>query len=221
LATGVDQVSAGVDTLASAWGDKVQGQTAIDSLVKTLATLNTRFDQRRDLIEKGKRLPPAELASVLQVKAPPPALPKALAGLKLGDALEVEGEDYLTTAQVTYRSGDTRWTSFRLQEQPERWLRLGDPQIGAPALFERVEVAIERPPAPMLTVEGEIFSQAIQANPTVDVTGPGGVRHGTVQAWYLRSGAGNWLLIEDWGDVVQANRGQVIDPDLIKVYPKK
>lgn len=221
LASGVDQVRAGIDALAGVLSDKPQAQVAIDGLARTLDTLNTRFDQRRDLLEKGKRLPAAELASVLQAKTTPAEAQPALARLKLGDALEVEGVDYLTTAQATYRTDKATWTAFRLQEQPERWLRVADPQIGALALFEAVAVAVARPPEAPLTVGGETFDQVAQSSATMDVTGPGGVRHGAIQAWYFRSESGTWLLIEDWGDAVRTGRGQVIDPDLVKVYPKK
>jgi len=219
LADGVAQVAGGIDGVASAVKAGQGLSAAVADLSATLDGLNARFDGRQELLSRGKRLPPAELAKVLQPPQPPSELEKKLGQLQLNDAVTYAGADYLITAKATYTAEGKTWLAYRLEDLPVvRWLRVGD---GPVTLDEPLELAVEMPPPAELVVAGVKFSQVSTRTGTVAVEGPGGKRRGSVQAWRYQSPEGASLLIEGWGDQVQVWRSQAIDPEFLKVWPRR
>jgi len=219
LADGVAQVAKGVDGVAVAL-EAGEGLTAaVADLGAILDGLNARFDGRQELLSKGKRLPPAELAKVLKPPQPPSELEKKLGRLKLNDAVSYAGEDYLVTAKASYSAEGRSWLAYRLEDPPTvRWLRVGD---GPVVLAEPVDLKVDVPPPAELKVAGESFRQVEERTATVTIEGPGGKRRGSVRAWRYESETGTSLLIEDWTDEVQVWRGQAVDPDFLKVWPRE
>lgn len=219
LADGVAQVAGGIDGVASAVKTGQGLVAAVADLGATLDGLNTRFDGRQELLSRGKRLPPAELARVLQPPQPPSELEKKLSQLKLNDAVTYAGADYLITAKATYIGEGKTWLAYRLEDLPRvRWLRVGD---GPVTLDEPVELEVGTPPPAELEVAGTQFRQSTERTAAVTVEGPGGKRRGNVRAWRYESSEGASLLVEDWGDQVQVWHSQAIDPDFLKLWPRK
>ncbi len=219
LADGVAQVAKGIDGVATALEADEGLTAAVADLGTVLDSLNARFDGRQELLSKGKRLPPAELAKVLQLPQPLSELEKKLGRLKVNDALSYASEDYVVTAKASYSGEGRTWLAYRLEDPPTvYWLRVGD---GPVLLAEPVDLEVEVPPPAEMEVDGESFRQVGEQTAAVTIEGPGGKRRGSVRAWRYESEAGTILLIEDWTDEVQVWRGQAVDPDFLKVWPRK
>jgi hypothetical protein len=221
LTDGLSQVSAGIDAVASALSGGDGLLAAVNALGNTLDGLNARFDQRQNLLEKGKKLAPAELAQVLEATlAPLSQLEQELMKLKINDAMTYEGTDYLISARASYRAEGREWVAYQLKDGgTERWLRASH---GEPALLERVDVAIGRPLPACLEVAGERFDRTASGTVEALVEGPGGQRRGTIAfARYKSAASGETLVAEDWGDAIHVWRGQPIELGFLKLWPRK
>ena len=219
LAEGVVQVAQGIDGLASAL-EKGEGiEETLDRLTATLDRLNTRFDQRRELISRGRKLPPTDLLEVLEPPAPPSPAEGPLATLRPKDALTHAGTDYLIAGKITYASREGRWYAYLLQDGgTRRWLRVGDE---GPVICEEIELPLTTPPPQILEVEGESFEQVGHSSATATVEGPTGRRRGRVESWRYASALGEWLLVERWGERIVVSRGQAIDADELQLWPRR
>ncbi|MFQ6058569.1 MAG: DUF4178 domain-containing protein [Anaerolineae bacterium] len=227
LAEGVGQVAQGIDGLASALEKGKEIGEVLSRLTATLDGLNTRFDQRRELLSRGKKLPPTDLLKVLEPPPPPSPAEGPMAALRPKDALTYAGTDYLIIGKITYAAREGRWYAYLLQDEgPRRWLRVGDREL---AIYDEVNLPLTTPPfdrlrtAPPETieVEGESFEQVGHSSATATVEGPTGRRRGRVESWRYASASGEWLLVERWGEEVRVSRGQAIDAEELQLWPRK
>jgi hypothetical protein len=220
LNDGLNQVSTGIDAVAGALSGSDGLMAAVNSLGNTLDTLNLRFDQRQDLLEKGKKLAPAELAKVLEGPSKPPSqLEQELMKLKINDAVTYEDADYLISARATYHADGHEWVAYQLKDSgAERWLRAGHGEL---ALLELVDVAVQRPLPAVLEVAGERFNRTASGTAEALVEGPGGQRRGSIAFARYQSASGESLVAEDWGDAIRVLRGQPIEPEFLKLWPRK
>jgi len=221
LSDGLGQVKAGVDALARAIDGGEEVRAAAASLAGTLDELNLRLDQRRDLLEKGRKVPQAELDKVLSPPPPPPSpLELELMSLKVDDAVTYADADYLIRARVTYRAEDREWLAYQLKDGgAERWLRAGD---GKPALLERVDLTVGRPLPETVEVAGERFDRVAGGAVDALVEGPGGQRRGPITfARYQSAASGEFVVVEDWGDAVHVLREQPVELALLQTWPRK
>lgn len=221
LTAGVAEVSAGVDGIAEAVdaGEGVEG--AVEALVATVDGLNRRFDQRRDLLAEGKKVPPNELRAALEVASPPSPAFQALADLEVNDALTYDGIDYLIVARIAYDAQGTALYAYQLEDTgADRWLRVG-PTSDEVALFDVVEEDVSAPPAEVMDVGGETFRRTGAGQARAYLVGPGGRREGLAEYWLYTSDSGGRLWIEKWGEDLRVHSGQPVDADQVKVWPRK
>ncbi|MFQ5856016.1 MAG: DUF4178 domain-containing protein [Anaerolineae bacterium] len=223
LAAGIEHVTAGSDGIAEAVDAGAGVEAAVEALAGTIDELNHRFDQRRDLLAEGRKAPPNELKQALEVavKAPPSPAFQALANLKVNDALTYDNIDYIVVAKVTYDvQGDVAYT-YKLEDtDTDRWLRAG-PAGDEVGLFDVVDDDVPAPSAGTVEVAGESFQQIDRGQATAYIVGPGGRREGVADYWLYASEGGDRLWIEQWGEDLRVHRGQPVDPDQIKVWPRK
>lgn len=223
LTAGIERVAAGVDGIANAVDAGAEVERAVEALAGTVDELNHRFDQRRDLLAEGKKTPPNELKEALEVAviAPPSPTFQALADLKVNDALTYDGVDYVIVARVTYDvQGDLAY-AFKLEDTgTDRWLRAG-PAGDDVGLFDVIDHDLPALPAETVEVAGESFQQIDKGQAKAYIVGPGGRREGSVDYWLYASEGGDRLWIEQWGEEIRVHRGQHIDADQIKVWPRK
>lgn len=231
LAGGVERVREAVDAVAEALnqalsaaspvgGHPPEFMTAINTLNTVVDELNLRLDQRTQLLSKGKKLPPQELAKVLEAARPAAtAFEKELAALRLNDAITVEDTDYLVTAQVAYSEDNRRWHACRLADGPEeRWLRVEGEDV---VLYEPVDLEVPQPVPDVLTLEDRTFKQVRAGTASATVEGPGGKRRGTIRYWLYRDPEHRWLWIEAWDDGLRVLQGEAVDPAFIRLWPRK
>lgn len=220
LTAGIERVSAGVSGVAEAIDSGTRVEDAVEKLADVVDDLNRRFDQRRDLLAEGRKVPPNELKEALAVATPPSPAFQALAALKIEDALTYDDIDYLIVAKVTYDVQGTVSYAYKLEDSSaERWLRVG-PAGNQAALFEVIEHDVPMPPAQTLEVAGASFRQTEAGQAKAYIVGPGGRRQGVAEYWLYTSDTGDQLWIEKWGEGVRVHRGQLLDVDQIKVWPK-
>ncbi|MBS1252315.1 MAG: hypothetical protein MAG451_01354 [Anaerolineales bacterium] len=222
LSAGVGRVSAGLDAVAEAIeaGEGVEG--AAEALAGTVDGLNRRFDQRRDLISEGKKVPPNELQDALEETLPPPSPAfQALADLKVDDALTYAGIDYIIMAKVSYDIQGEMSYAYKLEDTgTERWLRVGasESEVG---LFGTVDHSVSAPPAETLGVAGETFRQIDAAQAKAYIVGPGGRREGLARYWLYASDSGAQLWVEQWGEDVHVQRGEPVDVAQLELWPRR
>jgi hypothetical protein len=205
LAAGVEGVTSDVSALGDAVNAGEGVGDAVDSLSSRVDALNRRFDQRRDLLAEGKKVPPNELAEALkEVREPSPVL-RGLVDLKIDDALTYEGTDYLVVAKVSYDMQDEMAYAYQLEDtSTARWLRVY-PARESVGLYDAVELDLGLEPPAELDVDGETFRQVEAGQAKVYVVGPGGEQ----------------LWIEAWGDTVRTQRGWSVDVDQLQVWPRR
>lgn len=221
LSAGVEQVAAEVDGVAEAIDSGTETEEATAALAGTVDKLNQRFDQRRDLLAEGKQVPPNELKGALEVAEPASPAFRALADLKIDDALTYDGVDYLIVAKITYDiQGDVAY-AYKIEDTgAERWLRVGQTR-GEVGLFNVIDHRASTPPAEILEVAGESFQQTDAGQAKAYIVGPGGRREGLAEYWRYTSESGSRLWIERWGEDVRVHRGHSIDAEQIRIWPRK
>ncbi len=221
LTAGVERVAANIDGIAEAVGNRAEVEQAVEVLAGTVDDLNRQFDRRRDLLAEGKKAPPSELKKALEVAAPPKPAFQALANLKVQDALTYDGIDYLVVSKVTYDAQGALSYAYQLEDtDAERWLRVG-PASDEVVLFDVVDEVASTPPAETLEVAGKSFRQTGKGQAKAYIVGPGGRREGVAEYWLYTSDSRDRLWIEKWGEDVRVHRGQPVDADQIKVWPRK
>ncbi len=221
LAAGVERVSAGISGVAEAIDSGTAVEEAVEKLAGSVDDLNRRFDQRRDLLAEGRKVPPNELKEALAVAAPPSPVFQALADLKIEDALTYDDIDYLIVARVTYDVQGAVSYAYKLEDTgAERWLRVG-PASNQAVLFDVVKYDVPMPPAQTLEVAGASFRQTEAGQAKAYIVGPGGRREGMAEYWLYASDTGDQLWIEKWGEEVRVHRGQPVDVDQIQTWPRK
>jgi hypothetical protein len=225
LTAGVERMESAVAELDAAVDAGEGIDEAVESLSSTVDGLNRRFDQRRDLLAEGKKVPPNELREALEVPAEPNPAFQVLADLKIDDALTYEGADYLVLAKVTYDMNGQMAYAYQLEDTDRaRWLRV-HPAREAVALYEVIELDVGAEPSAQLDVDGKMFHQVESGQAKAYIIGPGGRREGVVDyrmyATESTSAAGEQLWIEEWGDTVRAHRGWSVDVDQVQVWPRR
>lgn len=221
LTAGVERVESDVSELSAAVDAGQDVEEAVEALSSTVDGLNRRFDQRRDLLAEGKKVPPNELREALEVPAEPSPAFQGLADLAIDDALTYEGADYLVLAKVTYEMQGQMAYAYQLEDTGRaRWLRV-HPAREAVALYEVIELDVGAEPSEQLDVSGKTFHQVDAGQAKAYIIGPGGRREGLVDYWLYASDAGEQLWIEAWGDTVRAHRGWSVDVDQVQVWPRR
>lgn len=222
VAGDIDGVGEAVDAGPSTGSGRGTGvEEAVETLAGTMDELNRRFDQRRDLLAEGKKVPPNELKEALEISVLPSPAFQALNDLKVNDALTYDDVDYVVVAKVTYDVRGGLAYAYQLEDtDTERWLRVG-PAMDNAALFDVVDFVVSAPPAQVLEVAGESFQQTGEGQAKAYILGPGGRREGVVDYWLFASDTGEQLWVEEWGEEVRVHRGEAVDVDQIKVWPRK
>lgn len=221
LTAGIQRVSAAIDAVAAAIDAGMGIEEVVEALADIVDELNQRFDQRRDLLAAGKKVPPNELQEALETTVPPSPALQALTTLKLNDALTYDGVDYLVVARVVYDVQGNTLYAYKLEDtDAERWLRVG-PVKDAVGLFEVIEAAVDMPPAETLEVAGASFRQTEAGQARASIEGPGGRREGLAEYWLYTSGDAGRLWIEKWGEDVRVHRGEAVDVEQVKVWVRK
>jgi hypothetical protein len=221
LAGGVDRVAQGMDAVSQAVTAGRGIEEAAEALGRIIDELNHRFDQRRDLLAAGKKVPPTELQEALEVPATPSPILQALSDLKPDDALSYEGVDYLVVARVMYDERGHLSFAYRLEDGGAyHWLRVPMDRDAAVYLYDEVEFDTPVPPAETVELEGVVFRQTTAGKARAYVVGPGGRRQGVVDYWLYEAPTGEALWIERWGEELRAHRGMRIDVERLQVWPR-
>ncbi len=222
LASGVPQLQAAIDQIATALKAKQGVDDAISACAELLDTLNTQFDQREQLLASGKK-PTfdifSNLASPLQAlkaKTQPPADFTALSNLKLNDAVSYDGADYIVSGKIAYNAANSKFWAFLLKDAgKERWLRVGPGE--EIAVCDEIDMSLPSLLPDSLERDGQIFAQDVSGSASVTVEGVSGSRRGTVD--YARYSAGDSRIwVEDFGKDSRTMLGKIIDASDIKVY---
>ena len=220
LAAGIERVSTEIDAIHDAVETSAGVEETVEALSDTVDDLNRRFDQRRDLITEGKKVPSSELKEALEVAEPPGPTFQALADMKIDDALTYDGVDYIIVAKITYDAQGTMLYAYKLADtDTERWLRVGTAG-SIIALFDVIDFDIQMPPADTLKIGGESFYQTHAGQAKAYIMGPGGRREGLAEYWLYTSDAGTKLWIEQWGKDVRVHRGESVDTDQLRLWPR-
>ncbi len=224
LADGAEQVEEGVDAVAQSLEDGDDPKEAIRALTKTVADLNTRFDQRKTLLAEGKELPEEDLLEVLGPVSELSPTAKELSKLKLkkNPAITYGGVDYLVKGKITYEIGEVKWYAFLLRDGDEEiWLRVESGGESELATYRAATLQIESPIPEVLSFEGAEFNRTHSGSAPVRVEGEEGRRKGQVEYWLYTSAAGERLWVERWGSDINVSVGQPILADEIRIWAKK
>jgi hypothetical protein len=215
LAAGVDRLGALAGALSARGDGPALASPAGVELVELVDKLHQRLDARTAVFTSGVALAPEQALAVLQ--APTPAPPPL--SLKPGDAVSYGDADLLVDAVVAYR-GDRAWTEYRLRDgSAERWL-VAEPE--AYSLLAPATEEVNLDDGDTATVGGRRFRLHAHGQATAGLVGPGGERRNAPVSYRDYRGENDTVLaVRDWGDERRVYHGDLIDPALLTVYPKK
>lgn len=224
LASGIDGVAQGVDALEQAVQAGQGVEQAAVALGRVIDELDHRFDQRRNLLAEGKKVPPVELQAALEeatVGAKRASPLQALMALKLDDALSYEDVDYLIVAKATYEERGRQVLAYRLEDGGAyHWLRVPLDAVAEAGLYDEMVLDVPVPPGETVQVEGTTFRQTASGQARVSLLGPGGRRQGMVAYWLYEAPTGERLWLERWGEELQVRRGRSIDLERLELWPR-
>ena len=222
LAFGIDRVAEEMDALEQAVQTGQGIEQAAAALGRLIDELDHRFDQRRDLLAEGKKVPPVELQAALEEAAAVSPAVQALTALKLNDALSYEDVDYLVVAKATYEERGRQVVAYRLEDGGAyHWLRVPLDAAAEAALYDEVALDVPMPPGETVEMEGTTFRQTASGKARVTLLGPGGQRQGLVEYWLYETPTGEHLWLERWGEEMRTYRGQRIDVEQLQLWPRK
>jgi len=225
LTNGVPQLKAAIERVAIAVKSKQGFDEAVSACAELLDNLNARFDEREQFLATGKKpalsiLPTPRIESplgALEAKKSPPAEILALANLKLNDAIEYAGTDFLVAGKITYTIATGAFWAFLLQDGNQKlWLRIGPGnEIAA---CKQIQFTVSSSLPETLEYSGETLTRNTSGQAQVSVEGASGVKRGTVE--YARYGAesGARLWIENFGADTRAMFGHTLDITEVKIY---
>lgn len=218
LADGANVVRTHMDGIERAASAGEPLRESLAALESTTADLMARFDARANLFQTGQ---PANNPALFRVLlAPPVEVRNPLPPLQMGDAVSVDGRDWIVSGRTDVH-GAIPWTDYVLRDgDTERWLTVsGTPQ--QLALVERVDFWTRVPPVSPLQFAGVSYTlrDSLEGNGTI--TGPGGTTEGEVKAYNFTGEDGAWLTLRDWHGERQAFVGRVLLADELQAYPKQ
>ncbi len=153
----------------SAATDQAGRESALDAIHNGVDGIQTRFDERTNVVQTGRPSAPSSATSPLTVLEPESTkpLPPPAFNLKKGDALAVGGANFLVDAVIDIE-GDQPMRLFRIDVAPERWLIVNErfaADTTAGAITESGDGA---------TANGEALTPHGRGTATATVSGLGG-----------------------------------------------
>lgn len=200
-------------------GQQADGPASADEL----AALEEALGQRRDLLLRGRRAPTAAPSAILRAGTPASGA-GAIADLAVGDAVTLEGQDFLAEGVATSFAEGRTWKLVHLVPSGpgarERWLYVGPGGLDVAALDELPSPGT--PGTAPVVVDGELLRIVERGTATVDVASRGGSARGVLVAYvrYQGEGDGRIALAESWPDgAVHAYGGRIIRASDLEVWP--
>lgn len=221
LAGGVDELSAVLDTLQSAVREKQDTSSAYYALRDELDLLNQRLDAREEFVARGKRPAPSAspLGALKDKQVPPPAGANPYEQLKLNDAISYDKTDFLVGGRISYSVAAGKFYAYLLRDRDnQKWLRVGP--NNELVVAAEVKYGVPAPLPETLAYDGKNYTLAEQGAANVQVEGASGNQSGSVNYHRYTADGGARLYIEDWGNEVRVQAGNVVDPFEVKLYRK-
>lgn len=153
--------------------------------------------------------------------------------IQVGDAIEIEGDNYTVQQRIEYRGdGGAVWWDYVVQTADgRRTLGVVDDDGLELTVWDEVRYFPTMPPAATLEVEGETYHRAEYGFANATTHRRSGIVPGRVEYWDYESTSGQKLNIERWGEndyradqsqmtgTIQVSRGRSIKPYQLKIYP--
>jgi len=220
LADGVDAVGANLDAVEHTADAGEPAKDALAALNATVADLMARFDARTDVFQSGR--PSALIPSPLAVLvAPPQPDANPLPALTLGDAVSVDGRDWIVAGRTDV-TGPYPWTDYLLRDgDTERMMTVSAGPQQAATLAEKVDFWSRVPPVRTITFGGVVYTLAHEAEGTAVIYGAGGQSQGAVHAYNFTGEDDAFLTLRDWHSDRQAYVGRTLLRDEVQAYPQQ
>lgn len=191
-----------------------------DEVDQQVRDLQRALDDRKDLLLRGRRAPSLAPVEVLRTEAPGKAA-DPLGALAVGDAVTLEGDDYLVEGLASAFAEGQQWKLARLAPSgargTERWLYVG-PGLRTLALMDEVR-APEAGVSPLVLSDATL-PLASAGSATVDVEGGRDQAQGVLVSYWLYRSGDRLALVQRWPDnQVQALAGSTIRASDLEVWP--
>lgn len=184
-------------------------QSAVDRGLTVTRELSSRFDARDAVIKSGEVAPETRMQDVLD-QPEAPSLPE-LWSLDAGDAVSVQGEDFLVDARLDVAAAGDAFRLFRLGERGAgRWLYVPKDAAKRPGLVSLAAAD---------SGSGGSLSQDRSA--MVEMIGPTGDPRSATAAYEVRSSendSGQLTIVVAWPSEQMTWTGEQLMPEEITNY---
>jgi hypothetical protein len=215
LLTRVEQLQPKIDALA----DDSELPQAARNAIQDVETVLKLLDSRSNVLTTASKV---EEPSILEFLEPPQDSGNdELRQLEPGDALSIEGKNYLTDAVIKGSLGESELSLVRLEQSTGKWLLTRAPELTRPVLIES-GAEIDKT-GQSVDIDGTAFTLSASSTGSAELTGPAGKSpKRSIQFGLYRSGSNSdrVVVILDWGTETISGVGTEIDARDIEVFGK-
>ncbi len=218
LAGHVEAIEGSATALAGAVGSGADVEAPLAALLSAVEELNRQIDRRAALITEQKLMSPPELSELLAKRPQARAVASQIQAAKPGDAVSVEGVDYLVKARISYREPAGEASVWLFDGSEYLWLELmGGGLLG----FGPEEPAPFPANAPdVYSIGGVDFLLQVRSATSAEVLSDAGRAEG-LPVERLRYVSGDKvLMVERWRSELKVKVLRVVDPGFVQVWAK-
>lgn len=156
---------------------------------------------------------------------------RGIGDVRVGDIVQYSGRDFLVEGVVHYDEDGHRWRAARMVDgRDERWLIVGLERGGAQTLrFTQIDRELEMSgyPPEQIPVAGATFAQESRGTASARIEGDAGELPRAANGesvlrcrwWRYETAGPKALVVEQWGGLYRALRGEKIGPADIELIP--
>ena len=205
--------------------DRASAGASAAELDQPVRELEQALDQRRDLLIRGKRAPTVAPSVLLRAGAPARGL-DAIRGLAVGDAVTLDGADYLVEGVATSFAEGQTWKLLHLEPadagHTDRWLYVGPAGLELAVLDEVEPPARDDQALVFPHPQGRDLARVSEGTATVDVHSRAGSARGVLVRFVRYAAPAAVGLVERWPDGAQhAYLGRSIHASDLEVWPAR
>ncbi len=216
----VDGLQAAVAGLERAVSEGTDPQPAAMDVVKAVGELDRQIDRRTDLITKRRLLTVPELSELLAARPKAVSTAAQLLSANPGDAVSVEGLDYVVKAKISYQSAADIASLWIFDGTQHFWLEVL--AKGGMLGFGPEEPAPFPANAPdVYTVGGVEFRLLGRENTIASVRSESGEAGGLAVERLKYAAGDKILLVERWRQELKVKVLRIVDPGFVQVWPRK
>jgi hypothetical protein len=223
LLGGVDELSAGVTAVETAFNDGTDLAAASRAGMTTVQTLLARLDLRGEVIETAKPAPEESVLRVLETAKP--AVPPPAFDLHERDAVSILGNNYLVDARLEVKADEQSFRLFRLSGgATDAWLYVPSVPDERFALVSSTQEPYTTGVAEFGTKIGEttytIKSSGAGSGELIGVGGSAGRRAVSFTTLVGQTDPAQRAVVIDWGNERQVLVGKEVHPDDVEVFAR-